>query len=326
MHLSFVEYFIDPKTKEPLELEVTESRGDFVESGFLKSATNKYPIVRGIPRFVDFESTNYSRSFGYQWHKWPRVQFESENVGKPMEGYTRRMWEKITGVKESRIHLENQILVDLGCGSGRFIDVARSKGSRVIGIDYSGAVEAAQNNFKDDPDVCICQADALTLPLKPGIADGVFTIGVLHHTPSPEQGIKQAWTILRRGGWFAVCVYGKGGYYDFPSVQLWRKLFKTLWPLFRHYPPLFYTYFTVFLFRPLALWIPPLGKAIRVFFPFVKLPDVHWSLLDTFDSVTPSYQSAHESYEVFSWLKNTGFSQVEPTNWGFTSYKGIKAL
>lgn len=322
MHVSFADHFIDPKTLEPLELEVTEKKGDFVESGFLRSVTNTYPIVNGIPRFVDFKSTNYSRSFGYQWHKWPRVQFESENIGKPMEGHTRGMWEKITGVNEKKV--KNQTLIDIGCGPGRFIDVARSKGARVIGVDYSNAVEVAENNFKNDPDVCICQADALNLPFKSAIADGVYTIGVLHHTPSPEQGVNQAWRVLRGGGWFAVSVYGKGGYYDFSTVQLWRRLFKALWPSLRHYPPLLYTWFTVFLIRPVAKWIPPLGKAIWIFFPFVRLPDRNWSLLDTFDSVTPSYQSAHESYEVFSWLRKVGFSDVEPTNWGFTSYRGVK--
>jgi SAM-dependent methyltransferase len=324
MHISFVEYLVDPETKESLELEVTESKGDLVESGFLKSGANKYPIVRGIPRFVEFKSKNYSKSFGYQWHKWPRVQFESDNIGKPMEGHTRRMWEIIIGVNENEISLENQTIVDIGCGPGRFIDVARFKGARVIGIDYSNAVEVAKDNFKNDPNVCICQADALNLPLKSNSIDGAFTIGVLHHTPNPEKGLNQAWSSLRNGGWFAISVYEKGRYYDYSTVQLWRKIFKALWPVLGHYPPLVYTYFTIYAFGPLVNLIPSLERVIRVFFPFVKLPDLNWSLLDTFDSVTPSYQSAHESYEVFSWLKKASFTNIEPTNWGSTSYRGVK--
>jgi len=324
MHKSFTEYFVDPITKEPLRLEVVDGQGDFVETGFLKSSTGQYPIVRGVPRFVDYETTNYSRSFGYQWQKWPRLQFEAENAGKPMEGHTRKMWEKITGQYAPGRSLEGQLVVDMGCGPGRFVDVARSKGARVIGVDFSAAVEAAQKNFVDDPNVCICQADALNLPLRPASVNGVFTIGVLHHTPDPERGVKQAWNILKSGGWFAIHVYERRGYYDFTAVQLWRKLFKMLWPVFRQYPPLLYTYVTVLLFRPLALLSPAFGKFICNFFPFIILPDLNWSLLDTFDSVTPSYQSAHDSFEVFSWLKNTGFSDVEPTNWGFTSYRGVK--
>lgn len=326
MHISFAEFFVDTETKEPLDLEITSRSGDDIVSGFFRHRPTgrKYPIVRGVPRFVDYEIDNYLKSFTYQWRKWPRVQFESENVGKPMEGYTRSMWERIAGFKEHNLNLAGRTIVDIGCGPGRFIDVVRLKGAKVIGVDYSAAVEVAQTNFAEDMDVCICQADALNLPLKTESVDGIFTIGVLHHTPDPKKGVEEAYRCLKADGWFAISVYGKGGYYDFPTVQLWRRIFKTLWPVSRHYPPLIYTYFTTFLFRPIALAIPYLGKAIRAFFPFIKLPDLNWSLLDTFDSVTPSYQSAHECYEVFNWLKESGFVDIEPTNWGFTSFSGIK--
>lgn len=325
MHISFLPYLVDPIAKTPLELEATSRTGDIIQEGFLRhGATGReYPIVRGIPRFVDFEKDNYSRSFGYQWRRWPRVQFESGNIGKPMEGHTRTMWERIVAAHDRKLDVQG-VVVDVGCGPGRFIDVARTKGAKVIGIDYSAAVEVAQANFAHDPSVCICQADALNLPIRSHSIDGVFTIGVLHHTPAPEQGVREAYRILREDGWFALCVYGKGGYYDFPTVQLWRKCFKLLWPWFRHYPPLIYAYVTCCAFRPIALFVPPLGKAIRIVFPFVKLPDFHWSLLDTFDSVTPSYQSAHESYEVFNWLKRTGFQDIRPSDWGFSAYTGLR--
>lgn len=323
MHKSFVEYFCDPKTREDLELEVTKMNGEFIESGSLKSKSNSYPIVRGIPRFVEYKAKNYSSSFGYQWKNWPRLQFDSENVGKPMEGHTTKMWEKITGIDTE---LSGQVVLDIGCGPGRFIDVAQRKGAKVIGIDYSEAVEVAKKNFKSNENVCICQGDALNLPFKDSVLDGAFTIGVLHHTPAPNKGVEQAWKCLGDKGWFGISVYERGGYYNFFTVHLWRRIFKLLLPIFGYYPPLIYAYFTIFAFWPIARSIPVLGKAVRIFFPFVNLPDVNWSILDTFDSVTPSYQSAHESFEVFTWLRKAGFKEVEPTDWGFTSYKGKKLI
>jgi len=96
MHRRFVEICGDPQTGESLTLHVTERDGDDVVEGFLRSSRNSYPIIRGIPRFAGSE--HYTQNFGWQWNKWPRVQFESENVGRPMQGHTRNMWEKITGV------------------------------------------------------------------------------------------------------------------------------------------------------------------------------------------------------------------------------------
>ena len=319
MHTKFLDYLVDPLTNELLQLENAKGDGEIVESGLLKSTTHEYPIVRGIPRFVAYKSVNYAESFSYQWRKWPKVQFESANVGRPMEGHTRTMWERITGIQSD---LTQQLVLDVGCGPGRFIEVARQKGARVIGIDYGQSVEVAAEIFSNDPDVCICQADALQLPVKKDAVDGAFSIGVLHHTPSPFQGIQEASRVIKPGGWLAVSVYGKGSYYDFPTVQMWRSLFKALWPVLRHYPPLLYSYATVYGLRPVA-FIPILGRAVRLFLPFVKLPDIRWSLLDTFDSVTPSYQSAHEPYEVFEWFRKSGLVHIEQTDWSFTSYRGV---
>jgi hypothetical protein len=120
-----------------------------------------------------------------------------------------------------------------------------------------------------------------------------------------------------------VGVYGKGGYYDFPTVAFYRGLFKLMWPVFKHYPPLIYSYVTAYGLRPFTP-IAPLRKTLKVFFPHIQLADPRWSLLDTFDSVTPSFQSAHESYEVFEWFKSAGLIEVEPSPWGFTAYHGRK--
>jgi SAM-dependent methyltransferase len=320
MHASFTEYLVDPVTKEELTLQIDRAEGDRVITGSFRSSTALYPIVRGVPRFVNHTQKNYADSFGYQWNKWARIQFEHENVGKPMAGHTTNMWERIT---DCRGQLEGKLVLDIGCGPGRFTDVARRKGARAIAIDYSSAVEAAAEIFTNDDGVCICQADALRLPIRSSAIDLAFSIGVLHHTPDPKTGVQEAVRTLVPAGQFAISVYGKGGYYDFPTVYAWRRLFSMLWPVFKHYPPLIYSYATAYGLRPLAK-IPVLGKAIQVVIPFVRLPDIHWSVLDTFDSVTPSYQSAHESYEIFQWLRSAKLSEVEPTNWGFTAFKGTR--
>lgn len=323
MHIKFLDYLVDPETHGPLCFEGSVPTDGILRDGFLVSGNSRYPIVRGVPRFVPRE--NYAESFGWQWNHWSRVQFDSENVGGTMEGYTGQMWATIVG-EQVPVRLDGQVIVDMGCGPGRFIESARLRGAAVIGVDFSDAVDAAARNFANDPDVCIVQADALKLPIRDGSVDAVFSIGVLHHTPNPRGGVEQAFRVLRSTGWFAVSVYGGGGYYKYPNVQAWRWLFSRLWPVLGEKPALAYTYLTVTLFGPVRDTSQTAGRLLKILFPFISLPDRRWSLLDTFDSVTPSYQSGHESFEVFSWLRQAGFSEIEPTNWGYTSYRGRRPL
>lgn len=321
MNKEFLSFLVDPVTKEPLKLfnEKVSFAGD-VNSGYLISNNDKYPIINGVPRFV--KSEDYTSSFGYQWNKWSKVQFDSENINGPMAGYTTKMWEVIMGdLNELR---PNSLVLDIGCGPGRFIEVALSKGAKVIGLDYSNAVNAAYKNFLGNPNVCIVQADALNMPFALDTFDYIYTIGVLHHTPDPYKGVEEAYRVLKHSGIFGISVYGKSGFYDFPTVQLWRKIFNALRPAFGNFPPLAYTYFVVNVFGPIRNLFPSLGRFIKLFFPFISIPDKRWSILDTFDSITPSYQSAHESYEVFKWLEKCGFAGIRPSNWGFTSFTGKK--
>ncbi len=315
MQKHFLKYLVDPKTGEDLTWE-----GDY-----LVSPSNKYPVVRGIPRFAGYkDDANYTKSFGYQWNKWSKIQFDSMNIGKKMEGYTLMMWDRITHVLDKDLH--NKVIVDVGCGSGRYIETIRDKNGIAIGLDLSDAVEAASEIFAKDPNVLICQADVLQSPIRPDSVDGVFSVGVLHHTANPKNGFSEMVKILKPGGWIALSVYGLGGYYDNFFVNVWRKIFKFIWPVFGHFPPLIYSYVVVYLSK-LILKIPvirTLARPFMSFFPFMNIKDIDWSVLNTFDSVTPSNQSGHTMYEAFHWFKNEGLKDIEPSNWWGTSLHAKK--
>jgi ubiquinone/menaquinone biosynthesis C-methylase UbiE/uncharacterized protein YbaR (Trm112 family) len=320
MNPDFVRFLVDPKTREPLSLVVTSEIEGRVVEGKLCSPTNEYPIVNGIPRF---EAGDYASSFGKQWARWPKLQFDSENEGKPMEGHTTKMWDSITRFEGTPS--EGEVVVDMGCGSGRFVEVARKRGFKVIAIDYSSAVEQTAEAFRDDPDVLVCQASALELPIAEGVIDGAYSIGVLHHTPDPEAGVKEAFRVLKTDGWFGLNVYYQGGSYDLPMVTVLRKFFNFVKPVFGYAPALFYSYCAAWISRPLCRLIRPLYPLFfRQVLPFMLLPDWKWTVLDTFDSVTPSYQSTHKTREVFEWFRDAGFEGLEPTWWSSASFAGFK--
>lgn len=297
----------DPETHADLTLTDAVYDGDDIVSGTLVSPTNQYHIVSGIPRFVRDEG--YSDNFGYQWNRWARIQFEDQNVGRPMQGHTLEMFRKITGFSEEM--LAGKILLDIGCGPGRFTDVASTMGAKMVALDYSSAIEAAKANFSDkDIDVLFIQGDALKLPLKNNSIDYSYTIGVLHHTPSPSRGVFEAHRVIRSGGKFAIRVYTADGFYIYPMVRFWRSIFLGMKPLLGHYPPLIYSYLFGSLGFALGKIWRPLSYPLRAIFPTAWLPDYRWAVLDTFDAIATTHQSGHTPAEIESWLHSAHFTEV----------------
>jgi SAM-dependent methyltransferase len=328
MHPKFVSILRCPETGERLKLHAeTFDRHGMVRAGRLVSISGReYPIVRGIPRFVSAE--HYASSFGFEWSRWPRVQFESENVGRPMEGHTTRMWERITQVSDSEVR--GRTIVDFGCGPGRFLDVLRRKGAVAVGIDLSVAVEAARRNFQDDPDVLIVQGDLLNPPFERGAFDAGFSIGVLHHTPDPAKGMRALTDSVREGGWVSCCVYPKGDFYDFPSVANFRKAHAVLSRFFGYRPALAYSYFAAHVLAPVFRRLKqnehlrPLAWHIeKNWLVSLYLKDVRWRVLDVFDAITPRIASTHTSDEVVSWMAAAGCINARRTAWCATSATGV---
>jgi SAM-dependent methyltransferase len=334
MHPRFVPLLRCPQTGSELRLRVDEAHEDgTVKTGRLVRAGGEhaYPIVGGVPRFVDQE--HYAGSFGYEWKKWSRVQFERENAGGPMAGHTRRMFEAIAELPPRE--LRGKLVVEFGCGPGRFIDIARGAGATVVGLDMSAAVEPARANFAGDADVLIVQADILAPPLRADAFDVGYTFGVLHHTPRPADGLRALARVVKPGGVVACSVYPKGGFYDYPSVAAFRRAHQALRsrlgaPAARRLA-LGYAYLAAYaLHFPLALMgRVPLARRLagqieKYALVCLHLPDARWRVLDIFDAITPAFASTHTAGEVRGWFDAAGCSGARQTRWGATSFVGVK--
>jgi SAM-dependent methyltransferase len=332
MHPKFINLLCCPATGEPLTLEaqVTLENGT-VLSGALKTESGTvYPIVRGVPRFVDRQ--HYAASFGWEWSRWPRVQFEADNVGRPMEGHTTKMWDRITGFGDAigDADVRGRTIVDFGCGPGRFLDIVRRKGGLAVGIDLSDAVDAARANFADDPDVLVVQGDLLRPPFREGAFDGGFSIGVLHHTPEPDRGVSALARIVRPGGWVSCCVYPRDAFYDYPSVERFRRLHYALSPMFEYLPALLYAYVAAYVLAPSFRFLKNFGlrraiEHVEIYWlvaPWIK--DAQWRVLDTFDAITPKIATTHIEAEVAEWLAGAGCESVKRTTWCETSAVSVR--
>ena len=141
------------------------------------TCSRTFPILNGIPRFVPKE--NYAESFGLQWNRFASTQIDSK-VGTD-RSETRfseeTLWDKNT--------LNGKLVLDAGCGSGRFSEIALKFGSALIAVDFSSAVEAAQQNLSA-PTKLILQGDLASLPIPNETFDYIYCIGVLQHTSEPR--------------------------------------------------------------------------------------------------------------------------------------------
>jgi len=281
----------DPRTKAPLE-----RRGDaFV------SAHRAYPIIRGIPRFVD--SDHYVESFSFEWNVHDRTQIDCFREDKPSEH------EFIAKTGFTPDFVAGKLALDAGVGAGRYTDVMSRWGADVVGVDLSYAVEAAQRNFRERPNVWIAQADIDALPFQPGTFDIVFSIGVLHHTPDSRAYFHKLATLLKPGGVIAIWVYPKHGDY----------LIRQRWIPFTNKIPKrwFYDWCRWFVPWAQSRLDRPLVGAIRRAFPFPTHGlGVDYDILDTFDGYSPRYHDTLSPEEVEGWFNEAGLIEIaRPSDW-----------
>ena len=140
------------------------------------SCGKTFPAVRGVYRFV--EQQNYAASFGWQWQRYAKTQLDTTGGTISDEAFRKR-----TGIRPEE--LEGKLILDVGCGMGRFAEVATRWGARVVGIDLSAACEVAARNL-GERDFVALQADVMELPFAPG----EFRLHLQHRRAAPHSGLR----------------------------------------------------------------------------------------------------------------------------------------
>ncbi|MDQ6786006.1 MAG: methyltransferase domain-containing protein [Acidobacteriota bacterium] len=270
-----------------------------------------YPIENGIPRFV--ERGNYASSFGYQWNIFKREQLDSYN-GTTLSAdrlYSETGW--------SKDWLKGKLILDAGCGAGRFLDVVSQTEAEVVGIDISTAIDAAKDSLADRKNLHFVQASIYDLPFRHEVFDGCYCIGVVQHTPEPSATFPSLFRVLKQGGKFATSIYERKPWQLLYS-KYWYRPFtkkmskeKLLGAIQKIMPVAFPV--TNVLFR-----IPVLGRLFWHAIPVANY--VHekaltseqrynWAVLDTFDMLSPQYDQPQTQAEVEQSLKQSGAVEIK---------------
>ncbi|HEY7066207.1 MAG TPA: methyltransferase domain-containing protein [Chloroflexota bacterium] len=164
----------------------------------------EYPVSRGVPRLLPGALpppvAQTAEAFGWQWHA-----FSEQHAAFRTEAL-----EWLNPVTAA--DFVGKSVLDAGCGAGRHVALAADFGAaHVVGLDLSAAVDVAHQVTRDLPAVDIVQGDLMQPPIEDGAFDLIYSIGVIHHTPSPAQAIRALARCVRPGGTLHVWCYGYEG-------------------------------------------------------------------------------------------------------------------
>lgn len=304
-------------------VDAVEQQGE-IERGRLAcvGCSADYPIARYVPRFVP--EHNYAGSFGFQWHRFRATQLDSHS-GTTI---SRDRFLRQTGW--SPVSLAGRRVLDVGCGAGRFAEIALSHAAEVFALDYSAAVDACWANLGPHPRLHVIQGDIYALPFQPRAFGDVYCFGVLQHTPNVRAAVLSLAAALRPGGRLALDVY-RSGWHNVFRMKYWLR------PFTRRLKPetlLRLTEALVVVLLPLSTFLgrlPRIGRMLRGILPVANYDGVYpltpaqlteWAILDTFDMLAPTYDSPQSMATIRDWLMEGGLTEIEVLDVGLVVGRG----
>lgn len=263
-----------------------------------------YPVRDGIPRFVGLLSEGEQQvksSFDLEHSRYldsRHLHFTSELV---------QQW-----LKDIQLPAEwfrGKLILDAGCGSGRWTYAMAMLGATVVAVDLTDAgVAVTHEATMGLENVTVLQADVTSLPFRPEIFDCVVSWGVLHHTPNTKTSFDRLVSLVSRGGLLYVMIYERHNPWKF----IWTDLVR--WGLRQVSDQLRYRLCRFFIIRNRLLFSLLMHRIICAPYPKSGDPlDVSTAQLGLYDAYAPLYNHLHTRQEVCSWFEEHKFDQITLT-------------
>jgi len=264
-----------------------------------------------IFRFV--ETGKYASLFGDQWKAYKKTQLDSYS-GIPI---TKNRLDRCLG--ELKDDLKGKLVLEAGCGAGRFTELLLQKGAQLVSADLSDAVEVNQENFPQDENHLVIQADINDMPFADGSFDVVVCLGVIQHTPDSERTIEDLYKLLKKGGTLVIDHYSFNRSHYFRLAPLYRNSLKKK-PADETIP---YTQKLVKRFLPwhkrfaknrvMSMLLNRISPVISYYRAFPQLNDQQqeeWAMLDTHDSLTDWHKNFRSTEQVSAFLQKLGAQDI----------------
>ena len=191
-------------------------------------------------------------------------------------------------------------------------------------FDFSNAVEANAKNNGVNENLVLVQADIRKIPFPKASYDYVICLGVLQHTPSPEESIKSLWEMVGPGGALVIDHYPWTWRIAMlppfgDSVALYRQLvlrlprrlrFRFVKAVTDFWFPWHWRFKDSLTMQRILRRVSP----VRFYYPHIKLRDrqmfYEWSLLDTHDSTTDFYKHLRTLHQIKKLLEGIGATDI----------------
>jgi SAM-dependent methyltransferase len=201
-----------------------------------------------------------------------------------------------------------RLVLDAGCGHGRYLPAFAALGATVVGLDAGRGPEEAGASL-DDPRIGVVQGSVLRLPFRDETFDLAFCDGVIHHTPDPRAAFRELARVVRPGGGVYVWVYPREG-------RLRESFFRAVRAVTTRLPGSLVRA-TSFALAPLTLVVPSYSATRFGRATWAECAQV------VHDWLAPPLQSHHDYDEVAGWAAECGLTRMErlPVPTGLTAWK-----
>ena len=152
--------------------------------------------------------------FGDEWSRFDQTALTEDELGRMFDNYFSIFpWARIG---------PDAVGFDLGCGSGRWAKLVAPRVGKLYLFDPSAdALAVAKRNLSDADNCEFDLAGADDIPLEDNSCDFGYSLGVLHHIPDTEAGMRECISKLKLGAPFLVYLY-----YNFDNRPVW---FRAVW-------------------------------------------------------------------------------------------------
>ncbi len=159
---------------------------------------------------------NVVAGFGDEWSRFDQSALSSDELQRMFDNYFNIFpWDALS---------PDAVGFDLGCGSGRWAKMVAPRVGKLHLMDPSpDALAVARRNLAGAANCEFHLAGADNIPLEGESCDFGYSLGVLHHIPDTEAGLRTSVDKLKPGAPFLVYLY-----YSFDNRPAW---FRLLWHL-----------------------------------------------------------------------------------------------